>query len=187
MQGSLFLTPQNVQDCCDLNVLQKLLLELKVIAEPIQQENLYRSYQAGENFAQHVIYAGCSPHLRFSPESIGDLKFCHIALHGPFDQALIQTGQNTVKPRCPACRGRLADWAKRINKSAMPCAHCGQVLDAVELDWRQQAAVGRLFLEIRNVFPSEANPSDTLMKQLGLSTGFAWVYAWAGMRPFENV
>ena len=36
-----------------------------------------------------------------------------------------------------------------------------------------------MLVELRNVFPAEAAPSDLLMQQLREATGSAWRYAWA--------
>lgn len=182
MHGSLFLMPRNVQDCCDLTALYNLLNTMKLIGSAMHKSASCRTFQAGEHFTQHVIYAGCSPHLRFEPTNADDVNFCHVALHGPFDDCVIQTGANTAKPRCPNCRGRLTDWRERLVSGKTPCSHCDAELDATTLDWRQQAAVGRILIEIRNVFPGEASPSDTLLNQLNITTHFTWNYAWASMR-----
>ena len=104
-----------------------------------------------------------------------------MALLGPFAEPRILTGENTVKPRCPHCRARLGDWRERLDMPSAPCPACGQSLPAHELDWRQHAAVGRCFIELRNVFPGEASPSDLLMAELRSVSGQEWRYAWAGM------
>jgi hypothetical protein len=55
-----------------------------------------------------------------------------------------------------------------------------------ELDWRQHALCGRLLIELRNVFPGEAAPSDTLLRELRLATGSDWRFAWAGYLAAAN-
>lgn len=155
---------------------------LQIKARELKAAPRLQVFQAGEGFARHVVFAGCSPHLRFEPEEPDDLHFCHVALHGPFDEARVLTGENTVKPRCPHCRQRLADWRERLGAAATPCPGCGKSLEAVELDWRQHAAVGRCFVELRNVFPGEASPSDQLMNAMQKASGFAWRYAWSALQ-----
>lgn len=181
MIGSLYLSPRSPQDVCETTALAELLNTMHITAAPIRQQPRLLVYRAGEDFARHVVYAGCSPHLRFEPQHDHDLHFCHVALHGPFEQARILTGENTVKPRCPHCRQRLADWVERLDQVTSPCPGCGKSLTPSELDWRQHAAVGRCFVELRNVFPGEASPSDQLLAELEEATGFAWRYAWSGL------
>lgn len=182
MQGSLFVIPQNVQNWCRLDVVQAALGSLDMLGSLIEQGPNYRAYRVGASFARHIVYAGCSPHLRFAPSDADDLNFCHVALHGPFDACVLQTGKNTGKPRCPACRHRWPDWSERLHQGVSACDRCGAEWNAFELDWRQQAASGRVLLEVRNVFPGEASPSDALLNALQTASGFAWRFAWAGMR-----
>lgn len=179
MNSSLFLHPTETNAVCDLIPVQQVLASLSILGEPLSPNTAQQVFYAAEGFARHIIFAGCSPYLRFSPQDANDDAFCHVALHGPFAKPVIQTGQNTSKPRCPHCRGRLTDWQQRIESPAIPCAHCGQLLEAIELDWHQQAAVGRILIEMRNIFPGEATPGDQLMSTLNKATGFTWRYAWA--------
>jgi len=181
MLGSLFLSPKSSQDALDLARLGDTLASLDITAGAISGQPGLLTYRAGEGFVRHVVFAGCSPHLRFEPARAGDLHFCHVALHGPFEQARILTGENTVKPRCPLCRRRHNDWAEGLRQQALSCTGCGEVLPPTELDWRQHAAVGRCFVEMRNVFPGEASPSDQLMAALRDTAGFDWRYAWAAL------
>ena len=185
MIGSLFLSPQSPLDSSNPDTLIAVLEALQIIGAPMNEQPGVRVFHAGDGFAHHVVYAGCSPHLRFEPKHEGDLHFCHVALHGPFEQALVLTGENTVKPRCPHCRQRLSDWAERLGDTPSPCPGCGAEIATTELDWRQHAAVGRCFVEMRNVFPGEASPSDQLITELQQASGFAWRHAWSAL--FEGV
>jgi len=181
MIGSLYLTPQNPDDACELEPLAQTLAALHITAPPITHAKQCSVYRAGAGFARHVVFAGCSPHLRFEPRDAQDRHFCHVALHGPFPEPRVLTGENTVKPRCPQCRTRLADWRERVDQPARACPACGSELPPTRLDWRQHAAVGRSLVELRNVFPGEASPSDQLMQQLAECAGFAWRYAWSAL------
>jgi len=180
MSGSLFLSPTSISDSCDILQMYEVLESLNIVAEPINQNPLLHSYRAGDGFTQHVIYAGCSPYLKFEPESETDTAFCHVALHASSTISLILTGKNTTKPRCPHCRARVDAWSLMLDEKSHQCEKCGETFSPAEYDWRQQAAIGRCFIELRNVFPSEATPSDKLMAVLNEKTGFEWRYAWAG-------
>jgi hypothetical protein len=62
----------------------------------------------------------------------------------------------------------------------MPCcAGCDRSWSIHELDWRAHAISGRVLIELRNVFPGEASPSDLLLKCLQEQSGEPWRYAWA--------
>ena len=178
MNGSLFLFPEDPAQSCDPDSLVPLLAQLGVIGAALDECGVFA---AGEHFPRHVVYAGCSPHLRFEPAHPGDRHFCHVALHGPFEQPRVLTGANTVKPRCPHCRARLGDWPQRLTREPQACPGCEALLKVTELDWRQHAAVGRCFIEMRNVFPGEASPSDQLLGSLQQHTDMPWNYAWAGL------
>lgn len=161
-----------------------VLHELAIIGAPLETGEAV--FRAGDGFARHVIFAGCSPYLKFAPADAGDRQFCHVAVHADPERILIVTGGNTVKPRCPECRGRFTHWSDELPRwlhDGLVCDHCGTRLAAAELDWRQHAAVGHSLIELRNVFPGEASPSDTLVAALQTITGCDWRHAWAGYFP----
>ncbi|RMG34359.1 MAG: hypothetical protein D6720_09535 [Gammaproteobacteria bacterium] len=185
MNGSLYLFPEDVMAAPDIAETLALLQEREVIGDPLAKDSTKQVFLAGPGFAREVIFAGCSPHLRFAPDHEDDRNFCHVALHGPQAKPLLLTGVHTGKPRCPHCRARLDDWRRLVTGAESPvhCPACGKSAIAAALDWRQQAAVGRVLLELRNVFPGEAVPSDGLMTDLALRTGLLWRHAWNDMSP----
>ncbi len=183
MNGSLYLSPLDPEKQPDLPSIARCLSALQISGPLLSEAPGKRVYAAGPGFARHVIYAGCSPHLRFEPEGPHDRDFCHLALLGPYSHPEVITGENTVTPRCPGCRKRLSNWQNDLHTGKLPCPNCGLVSDAWAVDWRQHAATGCLFIEMRNVFPGEASPNDQLMKALKEASGIPWGYSWAGMSP----
>lgn len=185
MNGSLYLSPKDINASPDNpEALITILQELEIIGPAINDE---AEFAAGEGFPRHVVFAGCSPYLRFEPETPEDKHYCHVALHGPFKSAVLVTGENTVKPRCPHCRKRFSDWKEQLEHwqtdgAIAHCHSCNTDTPAIAIDWRQHAAAGRYLIELRNVFPGEASPSDNLIAALKKATGLDWQYAWAGMR-----
>lgn len=181
--ASLYLSPADPHALPAMPDVLATLARLEITAQPLAEQPA--TFTAGDGFARHVVYAGCSPHLLMQPPADGSLAFCHVALHGPFAHPVLVTGANTVKPRCPDCRARFDDWRERLphwqaGSEAAVCPDCGATREAVALDWRGHAAAGRVLVELRNVFPGEATPSDLLIQQLQAATGMAWRHAWAG-------
>ncbi len=177
---SLFLAPQDPFADASGHAVSQVLRELKIIGDPLG-DDLYR---AGDNFSRHVVFAGCSPHLVMEPPEGGSRRFCHVALHGPFAQPKLVTGPNTVKPRCPHCRKRFDDWREHLqqwlrNGQQVRCEHCGTVNSVHTIDWREHALSGRYLIELRNVFPGEATPSDVFLQTLEQESKMPWRYAWA--------
>jgi hypothetical protein len=177
---SLYLAPNDPDSAPAVHSVRHVLADLEIIADGLGPA----SYAAGGGFSRHVIYAGCSPYLLMQPPQDGRLNFCHVVLHGPYGRAKLVTGPNTVKPRCPVCRTRFEDWKDRLadwqsGSGAAHCGGCGHDCRASQLDWRGHAISGRVLVELRNVFPGEASPSDPLMHSLKMRTGEDWHYAWA--------
>jgi hypothetical protein len=183
MNGSLYLSPKSATGTPELHAVSACLSELHLCGPLLIEAPDKQVFSAGDGFARHVVYAGCSPHLRFEPSGPHDRDFCHLALLGPYPSPVLITGENTVKPRCPRCRARLVEWQGLARARRATCPECGNQSAPWELDWRQHAAAGRFFIELRNVFPGEASPSDRLLASLREHTGMEWEYAWAGMSP----
>jgi hypothetical protein len=156
------------------------LTRLAIIGPALDRQ----TYLAGTGFSREIVFAGCSPHLVMTPPEDGSAQFCHVAIHGPFAEPQLVTGPNTVKPRCPQCRQRIADWRKLLSAAGatdapLGCSGCQAPLQACELDWREHAICGRVLIELRNVFPGEATPSDRLLEVLQNDTSMPWRFAWA--------
>lgn len=177
---SLYLAPLDPLACPEPTAIKKVLQTLGVVNGSLGANR----FAAGEGFTRHVIYAGCSPYLVTTPPVDGSLQFCHVALHGPYPEPCLVTGPNTVAPRCPVCRTRLKGWRERLatwrqQSETVHCGHCDEHTETYALDWREHAIAGRYLIELRNVYPGEASPSDRLMEQLSQISGFDWRYAWA--------
>lgn len=182
MTGSLFLHPSDPWPAPpEAAPVVATLAEFAILGAPHGEA----TWLAGDGLLRHITFAGCSPYLEFSPPADGSHNFCHLALLGPFETPRLYTGPNTLNPRCPACKTRVADWrplaeAFRADPvSPWRCPACGAIQGIETLRWRQHAVFGRLLVEIRSVFPSEGVPSDQLLSALEKATGVAWDYGWA--------
>ena len=124
------------------------------------------TYRAGARFLQLVTFLGCSPYLRFDPAAEGDGDFCHLALVGPFATPRLQYAANTRPPRCPRCGRLLEGWREFSDSGTIPCPACDTVHPPHLLEWGKSGGSGRLFIEIRNIFPGEAVPGEELLQEL---------------------
>lgn len=177
---SLYLAPIDPFADTSPPLVLEVLRDLDIVAAPMGTSEFY----AGDGFSRHVVFAGCSPYLVMQPPEDGSRRFCHVAIHGPFEQPHLITGPNTVKPRCPQCRKRFDDWRAQLadwlsGEQQVTCPHCGATHSVHTIDWREHAVSGRYLVELRNVFPGEATPSDELMHKLSEAAGQTWCYAWA--------
>ncbi|MCB1800709.1 MAG: hypothetical protein KDI82_03375 [Gammaproteobacteria bacterium] len=178
---SLYLAPNDPFTSPEKAPILDLLARMEITAAALDES----TFAAGAGFPHHVVFAGCSPHLVMQPPADGSRQFCHVAVHGPFSTPRLVTGPNTVKPRCPQCRARFDDWRGQLEAwqkgdRQAHCRACHTDWTAVRLDWRRHAIGGRLLIELRNVYPGEASPSDLLLHELEQTGGLPWQYAWAG-------
>lgn len=179
--GSLYLHPANPWNAPPEAAVLHALDQLGMLGAPYGDH----AWLAGDGLLRHITFAGCSPHLEFTPPADGSAQFCHVLLNGPFDQPRVYTGPNTLNPRCPACKTRASDWRPLVAAFAADpaapwtCPACGAEQGIETLRWRQHAVFGRLLVEIRSVFPAEGVPSDGLLAALEKHTGMSWQYGWA--------
>lgn len=124
------------------------------------------TFRAGTRFLQLVTFLGCSPFLRFDPPAEGGDDFCHLALIGPFATPRLQYAANTRPPRCPRCGQRLESWREFADTGAIRCTACDTAHPPHLLEWGKNGGSGRLFIEIRDIFPGEAVPGEELLAEL---------------------
>lgn len=180
MTGSLLLFPADpAADPPPAGALSAMLAALGLTGARCGTEG----FLPGPEFARHVVFAGCSPHLVLEPPADSG-AFSQVHVHGPYAAARLLAGDNVTAPRCPACRVRIEGWGERLAgwradpASPVDCPGCGRVHPASRLDWRGNASAGRVFVEIGNVFPGEAVPGEALLDALGALGCGPWRYAW---------
>ena len=173
MNGSLYLTLED--SASSFNDIESLTLTLSKIG--LIDQKYQDNYLCGEKFAQLIVFMGCSPHLVFEPPADGNTSFCHIKIHH-HDQIQLLTGQQTAPPRCPNCRKRITDWQNLTQSpnEKWQCADCNTTSTVSQLDWRQSGGAGKIFIEIKNIFPGEAVPVDRLLGELKTLSNENWRY-----------
>lgn len=150
------------------------------------------SYAIGENFLKHIIFMGCSPAIELEvpaePGSIDKIDFTFIRMsHNTknakpvpyYGKALDRIQQI---PRCYYCRKPVTDTLETIHSllkqspDTIACQKCHQRCDVYQLDWRKQNGWGNMFIEVLNVFPSEAVPTDGFLLTLERVTNSKWKF-----------
>lgn len=132
-------------------------------------------FNAGSEYLGLVSYLGCSPQI-----ALGESEHATtIRLSGISPAPLFLHGGNLKPPRCPQCCKTIENTgASRGADEELHCPHCGWAGSLHELDWRRSAAFGRIFIEISNVFESEAVPGENLTDCLQQTTGEVWDYSY---------
>ncbi|WP_428605102.1 hypothetical protein [Sedimenticola sp.] len=137
-------------------------------------------FLAGEHLLQRLTFLGCSPNLPLVSDDTADDAVCTVQLLGPYPTPRLIGGSNSRPPRCHHCRHPYDNWRDHLSdiEQEVCCPRCGHRCAWHELNWRQMAGAGRLFITISQVFPGEAVPTAGLMETLQ-QTGEPWDYFYA--------
>ncbi|MBK1699881.1 hypothetical protein [Thiococcus pfennigii] len=163
--GRLVLTPSDPRAAPDPVRLHDALTAVGLLGAPLGGPP--GAYRVGPSFLALITFAGCAVHVDTEARDEGAGPFTHVRLGGPLAEAQLRVGHNTRPPRCPTCRERLADWRAALDPGQpLTCPGCATSAPACAWDWRAQAGCGRLFVDIEEVFPGEAVPTQALMGAL---------------------
>jgi len=132
-------------------------------------------FSAGPEYLNLITYLGCSPQIELGEGA----NTTAIRLRGIFPVAEFLHGGNLKPPRCRHCRKtpEKPDGMPPAGET-LCCDHCGRCGPPHEFDWRRSAAFARVFVEISNVFESEAVPAEELAACLQQASGEAWDYCY---------
>lgn len=133
-------------------------------------------YWAGENFLSLVMFLGCSPQVQLDPRSAADDQaVCSVHFH-VYPEVTFLSAAKRPAARCKQCRTPVTDERQAGVETIFTCEQCGEVAQAIDLDWRRAAGFGRCFIEIAGIYPQEAVPSDKLLNALASCSGDSWQY-----------
>jgi hypothetical protein len=161
--------------------MEQVLLQVGLIGKAWGDETQHR-YLIGKHFLQLVTFLGCAPAIELQPSANGDTEFCHVGISDIYPTTQFISDTQDVLPRCPHCRKRYEDWQPTIQSwrtdpaYQIHCPACQQSLSPMELDWRQSAGFGRVFISIFNIYPREAIPTEALLVALSKATDQTWDY-----------
>jgi hypothetical protein len=164
----------------DRGAFVRLLCELGLIKCHSETECAQERYPVGEQFLKLVNFLGCSPSVVLDPgQAETGQTACFLRQHLCADVRFLAAGARP-RARCPGCREPAAGIATGAYDAPFTCGRCGETMPVNALDWRQSAGFGRYFLEIGEVYPHEALPSDKLLSTLQDFSGSGWRYFYAG-------
>ena len=173
--GKLILHSNWVQpSIMETRLLVDYLEDMKLIGEPLAKDK--EQFLTGERFLQLVSFVGCSTNVCLTPKPGNDRNFCSIAITGPLQQPTLIWDSNCRPPRCPDCKTPITNWQQHIELDKLKCSKCSKELQLGEISWGRQAGYGRIFIEISNIFPGEARPTQILLEDLTRTTGTDWSY-----------
>jgi hypothetical protein len=178
--GRLVLAPRDPDAAPERVPLVDALTDVGFLGEPLAPEA--GTYAVGEAFLRLVAFTGCAVRVEVAPGTEPDRPFCHVRIAGPFAEPVLLTGRNTRPPRCPACRAPLRAWRDRLPHPSAgaapaqppPCPTCGALSPPCRWDWKDSGSCARLWLEVEEVFPGEAAPTDSLAQFLETVTRTPW-------------
>ena len=147
---------------------------LGLIGQPLGTDA--NGFLAGEHFLQLISFVGCSPAVCLNPQEERTTGLCHLSILGPFDSPQLLFSQDCRPPRCPSCQQSLPNWKEFADKREIVCKRCGASQQGGDITWGRRAGYGRIFIEIHNIFPGEAQPVAGLLNQLETETGLSWDY-----------
>lgn len=132
-------------------------------------------FSSGPQYLGLVTYLGCSPQIELGE----DANATTIRLRGIFSAPQFLHGGNLKPPRCRQCRKALEKTGcLLVAGEKLCCDYCGHCGQPHEFDWRRSAAFARVFVEISNVFESEAVPAEKLTACLEQASGETWDYSY---------
>jgi hypothetical protein len=165
----------------DRETVLRALADTGLTAPPVE-DTVDARYRAGDRFLDHITFLGCSPVIALdAPGAAGEM--CLVEVTEPFAEPGFLAGVNAKLPRCPACRYRVEGWEGVVEEWRQAgrghrwrCPMCGQEYAAPELDWRQSAGFGRVFVRISGIFEGEAVPGEELLRALAEAAGAEFTY-----------
>ncbi len=138
----------------------------------------------GDHFLQLVTFMGCAPAIALEPPAEGAGNFCHVQLRVLDDGPRLYADRRHFNPRCPHCGKRSPQWRAALAQwecapdAPVPCPLCAAPASAAALDFREGAALACTFIEIHDIHPREALPTEALFRALTEATGTAWQHAY---------
>ncbi|MCK4710218.1 MAG: hypothetical protein KAU21_16495 [Gammaproteobacteria bacterium] len=148
------------------------LTELGFISSSANSLNLY----AGNKLMDFITFLGCSPALKLG-EIESTIKIHH------FKQLTGLGGESIETIRYPTCKHPIHDPAKLLKSftetASWQCPNCELKGEIDAINWRKSAGFSKIFIEVSQIFPKEAVPSDKLLEALHTFTKYNWKWFYS--------
>ncbi len=159
---------------------QQALINTLITANFLLPNNPEKNhYLAGDKFLGLITFLGCSPNINLAP--IAGEQHCYISFIAPTEHAECLGFTQTVNPKCPNCKKRIANWKndnwQRTGEICI-CDKCQSRHLYAELNWKQECGFARGGFETHHIYPHEAVPTDQLLDLLDQFSGFKWNYCY---------
>lgn len=139
-----------------------------------------KQYVPSTSFMSLITFLGCSPNLNHDIETKISINLTHKK------QAL--GGDSIVKLSCPNCQQKITDPTTLLkNYQTSPnwlSSCCKNKIALEEINWRKSAGFSHTFIQISNIFPKEAIPSDDFMLLLFQFSQSHWNYFYSKQHIF---
>jgi len=173
----LIFFPEDSNTLTETHVLIDTLSSIELIENNPYQKN---HYLAGEKFLNLITFLGCSPNINLVP--VENESHCYISILPQTEQPICLGYTRTIKPKCPNCKKRIADWETKNwtePGNICLCDKCQVKTPYAQLNWKQECGFARSGFEITHIYPHEAVPSDQLLLALENGTAQKWNYCYA--------
>lgn len=90
-----------------------------------------------------------------------------------FTEPVVLLGRNAKSPKCRSCGQSLLDVSTLDTTlpAQSACLHCGKAWRVTDTTWRGQAAICQFFIQVTEIYPHEALPTDQLLEALAQCAG----------------
>jgi len=173
MSFSLFLYAENSKNFDrSTTQLTDYLQEIDFIANQTRSLPL----KVGCKLMDFITFLGCSPALQR-----GEIE-SSISIH-QFNQLTGLGGKSITTIRYPGCKHPVDEPENLVRSypgvKNWKCPVCGIEGKTDEIQWRKSAGFSTVFIEISQVFPKEAVPSDKLLIALNKFTHHHWQWFYS--------
>jgi len=157
---------------------QTELIDFLIKIQFMQLEN--NQFLPADLFMQHLTFLGCSPSLNDELTTQISTKIT------PFISAI--GGDSISRLSCPNCKKKIEKPSSIISNFSVnqnwssPC--CKKLMPLSSINWRKSAGFSKTFIQISNIFPKEAIPTDDFLLQLCQFSLSTWSYFYSKQQIF---